>query len=185
MFPLALGLVPEQRKASVVAHIKSRGMACSVYGAQYLLEGLYEAGEAEYALSLMTAKHDRSWWNMIQVGSTVTLEAWDWKYKNNLDWNHAWGAAPANIIPRYLMGIRPLEPGFRKVLIQPQPGGLEEAALKMPTVRGPVQVEFQNTKGRPFCLTVNTPQGMETQIELPLALSQQAQVTVNGRHVKL
>ena len=26
------------------------------------------------------------------------------KYKNNLDWNHAWGAVPANVIPRGLMG---------------------------------------------------------------------------------
>lgn len=28
-----------------------------------------------------------------------------WKYENNLDWNHALGAVPANILPRYLMGI--------------------------------------------------------------------------------
>ena len=34
---------------------------------------------------------------MIEVGSTMTLEAWDAKYKPNLTWNHAWGAAPANI----------------------------------------------------------------------------------------
>ena len=44
MFPLALGLVPEERVASVVEFVKSRGMACSVYGAQYLLEGLYDGG---------------------------------------------------------------------------------------------------------------------------------------------
>ena len=33
-------------------------------------------------------------------------------------WNHAWGAAPANIIPRYLVGVRPLTAGFSKVLIK-------------------------------------------------------------------
>ena len=58
-------------------------MACSVYGAQYLLEGLYFAGEADYALELMTSTSDRSWWNMIQSGSTMTMEAWDIKYKPN------------------------------------------------------------------------------------------------------
>lgn len=91
MTALAFDVVPDAHKASVVAFIKSRGMACSVYGAQYLLEGLYNAGEAGYALQLMTATHDRSWWNMIKIGSTITLEAWDMNYKPNADWNHAWG----------------------------------------------------------------------------------------------
>ncbi|MDP6524636.1 MAG: alpha-L-rhamnosidase C-terminal domain-containing protein [Kiritimatiellia bacterium] len=183
MFPLALGLVPNERKASVVKHVKSRGMACSVYGAQYLLEGLYEAGEEEYALGLMTAKHDRSWWNMIAVGSTVTLEAWDWKYKNNLDWNHAWGGAPANIIPRYLMGIRPLEPGFKKVLIRPQPGALEKASVKMPTIHGPVHVEFENKKGEPFRLKVKVPSGVTPRVEVPSEKKEGAQVEINGKRV--
>ena len=51
----------------------------------------------------------------------------DRKYKPNLDWNHAWGAVPANIIPRFLMGVRPVGPGGEKVLIAPQPGTLAQA----------------------------------------------------------
>ena len=42
-------------------------MACSVYGSQYLLEALYKAGEADYALQLMTSDSKRSWLNMIRV----------------------------------------------------------------------------------------------------------------------
>ena len=41
MMPLAFGIVPEDRKQSVLDFIKSRGMACSVYGAQYLMDALY------------------------------------------------------------------------------------------------------------------------------------------------
>ena len=55
MFPLTFGLVPEKHRQTVIEHIKSRGMACSVYGAQHLLDGLYAAGEADYAMSLMTS----------------------------------------------------------------------------------------------------------------------------------
>ena len=168
MFPLALGLVPEERKESVVAFVKTRGMACSVYGAQYLLEGLYEAGEADYALELMTAKHDRSWWHMIEIGSTMTLEAWDWKYKNNLDWNHAWGAAPGNIVPRYLLGVRPLEPGFTKALVRPAPGSLESATATVPTLRGPICVGFANRTGQPFSLELELPKSMTARVEIPL-----------------
>ncbi len=88
--------------------MQSRGMACSVYGAQFLLEALYDYGFGDYALELMTATTQRSWYNMIRSGSTITLEAWDKVYKPNLDLNHAWGAAPGNIMVRKLMGIEPL-----------------------------------------------------------------------------
>ena len=59
-FPLALGLVPSESTKAVAQFIRSRGMACSVYGAQYLLESLYAAGEDEVALDLMTSKATRS-----------------------------------------------------------------------------------------------------------------------------
>ncbi|WFO15975.1 family 78 glycoside hydrolase catalytic domain [Cellulophaga baltica 4] len=42
MLPLAFELVPEEHVESVTAFVKTRGMACSVYGAQYLLEGLFK-----------------------------------------------------------------------------------------------------------------------------------------------
>jgi len=144
LFPLAFGLVPPERRAGVVKFIESRGMACGPYGSQYLLDGLYDAGEAAYGLSLLTSKSDRSWLNMLKMGSTMTTEAWDVKYKKNLTWNHAWGAAPANLIPRKLMGVEPLEPGFARVRIRPQPTGLNEARLKMPTVRGTIEVAWKD-----------------------------------------
>ena len=99
-----------ERSKNVVDFIQTRGMACSVYSSQFLMDALYEANDAEYALHMLTKTDDRSWYNMIRVGSTISLEAWDNKYKPNQDWNHAWGAAPANIIPRRLMGVEPLRP---------------------------------------------------------------------------
>ncbi|MEN8193709.1 MAG: alpha-L-rhamnosidase C-terminal domain-containing protein, partial [Bacteroidota bacterium] len=142
IFPLAFSIVPDEYKSNVIEFIKSRGMACSVYGAQYLLEGLYRVGEAEYATSLLTATHDRSWWNMIKSGSTITMEAWDMEYKPNSDWNHAWGAAPANIIPGYLWGIKPIEPGFKKVEIKPQLDTLRSSKIIVPTIRGSIKAEY-------------------------------------------
>lgn len=94
MFPLAFGLVPEKQVKGVLGFIRSRGMACSVYGAQFLLDALYEGGDAEYGLHLLSSTAERSWYNMIRAGSTVATEAWDNKYKPNQDWNHAWGQRP-------------------------------------------------------------------------------------------
>ncbi|MBL4575924.1 MAG: alpha-L-rhamnosidase [Opitutaceae bacterium] len=184
MFPLAFGLVPIEHQKSVITFIKSRGMACSVYGAQYLLEALYLSNEDHFALDLMTAQHDRGWWNMLKSGSTMALEAWDWKYKNNLDWNHAWGAVPANIIPRFLMGIRPLEPGFSKILIQPRPGNLKHAKIKMPTIRGTVSVEFENDAAKEFILTVDIPANTTALIRLPRSNKTQTTVLLDGTEKK-
>jgi hypothetical protein len=159
MFALAFGLVPTDRQPRVADFIQSRGMACSVYGAQYLLEALFDARRDEYAIGLMTSKDERSWHHMIELGSTMTLEAWDAKYKPNLTWNHAWGAAPANIISRYVLGVRPLEPGYKKILIAPQIGSLKFAKGKVPTPLGAVVVNVDRQK-----LEVEVPTGAEADV---------------------
>lgn len=167
MFPLAFGLISEKHINSVLEFIRSRGMACSVYGSQFLLDGIYNAHDAGYGLQLLTSTGERSWYNMIRAGSTITIEAWDNKYKPNQDWSHAWGAAPANLIPRKLMGIEPLEPGFKKIRIKPQPSKLEHAEIKLPTIRGNVQVSFTNNPDQSFRLEVSIPANTTADIYLP------------------
>lgn len=179
MTALAFGLVSDSNKKAVIDFIESRGMACSVYGAQYLMEGLYRAGEADYALKLMASTSDRSWWNMIRSGSTITLEAWDMKYKPNSDWNHAWGAVPANIIPRYLWGIEPVSPGFAKAVIKPQLGNLTNSKITVPTIRGKILAEYVgNGKTREYTITI--PGNMECD----MILSGVQNVSLNKRIMK-
>ena len=179
-FPLAFGLVPPERQEKIAAYLASRGMACSVYGAQFLLEALFDHGRADEAVALMTAAGDRSWSHMTAEEATMTWEAWDRKYKPNMDLNHAWGAAPANIIPRKLMGIEPLEPGYAKVLIQPRLGPVKWAEIRVPTVRGSLFVRLEN--GR---LTVDLPPRMSARIGIPLSAPDgPATVLLDGKPVE-
>ncbi|MFC2127104.1 family 78 glycoside hydrolase catalytic domain [Bacteroidota bacterium] len=166
MMPLAFGLVPEEHFESVVNFVKSRGMACSVYGAQFLMDGLYNAGEADYALKLLTDTSDRSWYNMIKIGSTITLEAWDNKYKNNLDWNHAWGAVPANIIPRGLWGIKPKTPGFGIATIKPQMSKLKSSSIEVPTVLGKIKGKYTYNGARLQTYEIEIPANMVAEFSL-------------------
>jgi hypothetical protein len=184
MMPLAFGLVPADRIGTVADFVVSKGMACSVYAAQYLMEGLYQAGRADEAFALLTSRDTRSWYNMIRVGSTITLEAWDNQFKPNQDWNHAWGAVPGNIIPRYLLGVRPLEPGFGKALIRPMPGPLERAASTIPTIRGPIDISIENSPGKPFHLDVSIPVNMTARIEVPLP-DGEGGVTLDGKPIQV
>lgn len=182
MFPMLFGLIPEGYDDKVLDFIRSRGMACSVYGAQFLLDALYQANDADYALSLMNSTSRRSWYNMIRCGSTITMEAWDQVFKSNLDWNHAWGAAPANIIIRHLVGVEPSEPGFKTVRIAPQPAGLEYFKALVPSPAGNIPCEYHRGKSFTFSL----PKDTDADVELPLYAPEGSPVTVsrNGKSIK-
>jgi len=167
LFPLAFGLVPDKARARVVDFVKSRGMACSVYAAQFLIEGLFLSGEADHAIGLMTSTEERSWHNMLRQGATITWEAWDDRFKPNQDWNHPWGAAPANLIPRFVLGVRPLEPGFGRVLIAPQPGPLTEIHGVVPTIRGPIRVDARRHADRTWTVDYEVPVGVTADVVIP------------------
>jgi alpha-L-rhamnosidase len=165
LFPLAFSLVPPEGRASVTDYVAGRGMTCSVYAAQYLLEGLFQNNADVEALALITAPTDRSWKHMVESGTTITWEAWDQKYKPNQDWNHAWGAAPANLLPRFVLGAQPLAPGWSRALIRPCPGNLKFAEGKIPTPRGPIQISWKNEGV--FILSLDLPPGVKARIEPP------------------
>lgn len=183
MMALAFDIVPEPYIEGVVAYIKSRGMACSVYGSQYLMEALYNAEEEDYALELLTATHDRSWYNMIAIGSTISLEAWDMKYKPNADWNHAWGAVPANIIPRGLWGITPKTPGYTIANIKPQMSTLAESSITVPTIRGEIKASFEHINNRLEKYIIDIPANMVAEFHLPS--DNEKVVKLNGEKVPL
>ncbi|WPR70109.1 sulfatase-like hydrolase/transferase [Flavobacterium sp. NG2] len=166
MMPLAFGLVPEEHLKTVVEFVKSRGMACSVYGSQFLMDGLYNAGEADYALKLLASTDQRSWYNMIRIGSTITLEAWDLEFKNNLDWNHAWGAVPANAIPRGLWGIKPKTPGFGVATIKPQMSNLKTSSIEVPTVLGTIKGNYTYKGARLQTYEIEIPGNMVAEFSL-------------------
>ncbi|MCH7229113.1 alpha-L-rhamnosidase C-terminal domain-containing protein, partial [Haloferula sp. A504] len=165
-FPLAFGLVPEDHRDQAVAFLKTKGMACSVYAAQYLMDGLFSNGAADHALELMMADNDRSWKHMVESGTTITWEAWDQKYKPNQDWNHAWGAAPGNLLPRHVLGVEPAEAGWKRIRIKPHPAFLTSATGKVPTPHGPVSVAWEKDANN-FTLACSIPEGATAEVFLP------------------
>ena len=182
LFPLAFGLVPANDSRHVADWLASRGMAGSVYAAQYLLEGMFDEREDSTALHLITASGDRSWRHMVESDATITWEAWDQKYKPNQDWNHAWGAAPANLLPRFVLGAQPLTPGWGTVVIRPHPGNLLNAEGRIPTPHGELVISWR--KGKNFLLKISIPTGMTARVELP-ALQGARQIRRDGKLIKV
>lgn len=192
MLPLAFDLVPEAERQRVAQFVELRRMACNPIGAQFLLQALFEANLEDYALHLLTRHEPRGWLNMLQAGATTTAADWDDRLTARQDWNHAGGTAPLNIITRYVMGVRPLQPGFGKILIRPQIGSLTAVEGYLPTVRGTVRVGARQEPGTSYTLTVELPYNTTAQVELPTPPTTQqlyldnkpiTPPTTNGRYV--
>lgn len=180
-FPLAFGLVPDDKKAGVLDFLGEKGMDCSVYAAQYLLEGLFQNGAEAKAIELITAYNDRSWKHMVESGTTITWEAWDQKYKPNQDWNHAWGAAPANLLPRFLIVVQPHKPGWEVASIRPFPGEIKSARGKVPTRKGPIHVQWKQMPNE-FQIDITLPDGVPAMVDLPAPAGSKA-VYLNNNNV--
>jgi alpha-L-rhamnosidase len=108
------------------------------------------------------------------------MEAWDMKYKPNSDWNHAWGAVPANIIPGYMWGIAPAEPGYKKAIIKPQLSNLRYSKISVPTIKGNIEAEYKVTgKSKQYLVTI--PANMECDFVLPYIKGES--VSLNSKKV--
>ncbi|HEY5956639.1 MAG TPA: family 78 glycoside hydrolase catalytic domain [Polyangiaceae bacterium] len=167
-FALAFGVPDEAEAPRVAEYLASRGMACSVYGAAFLIDGLYQAGSGQAALDLLTSTGMSSWMNMIKLGAGATAEAWDPSLKSNLTYSHPWAASPAFVVPSGLFGIRPLEAGYARLQLKPQPGNLEWSTVTVPTVRGTVGAAFDYGKSHVFQLAVQIPGNTSAELSVPV-----------------
>jgi hypothetical protein len=119
---------------------------------------------------------------MIKIGSTMTLESWDRKYKDNLDWNHAWGTAPTNIISRNMWGVIPVGPGFCEAEIFPQLEGVNFSEITVPTIKSSISAKFNEQGNGNQVYEILIPKSIKTYFKLPK--KRYKEILVNGRSHK-
>ena len=82
---------------------------------------------------------------MMAKGATVTMEFWDLTLEEPAripDMNHSWSTAPLNMISRWVMGVKPLKPGFEEISIRPNLGPLKCISGTVPTPKGPIRLKM-------------------------------------------
>jgi len=73
---------------------------------------------------------------------------------------HGWGAAPVVLLPRYILGVRPVTLGWTEVEVVPQPGDLHWAKGTIPTPHGEIAVAWEKHAGK-IELKVTLPEGIK------------------------
>lgn len=172
-FCLDCGVYDSQEMADAMAEALARDgkISMSVYGAFFLLEGLYRTGHGAIANRLLldtdATEGARTWAYMLYgLGATVTTEAWNTVNKPNMTLSHPWGAAPAHMIASGILGVTPTAPAYESFDIRISPEGIGKAAGTVPTVRGPIGVAFTNTE-EGLDLTVTVPHNTTATVYLP------------------
>jgi len=119
ILPLYLGMIPEDKKQLVldrlVANIGERGdhVSTGFVGTIHLLLGLPDLGQAELTHRMVTQLDYPGWNTLVQNG--VQMETWNGGQVQMPSLGGPIGA----YLYQILGGIRPAEPGFKKVLIKP------------------------------------------------------------------
>lgn len=70
------------------------------------------------------------------------MEAWRPQDKSNLDWAHPWCASPSFTIPGSVLGVWPLEPGWTRWQLAPQPSSVDAITAAIPTPAGLLSVVY-------------------------------------------
>jgi hypothetical protein len=93
--------------------------------------------------------------------------------------SHPWAAVPVYIYQGWVLGIRPLSPGFQSFSVSPFAGDLSRAAGEIPTPRGPIKVEWERASGQ-IRMHVRHPRGLHPEIQLSREESPGWQITISS-----
>jgi len=104
----------------------------------------------------------RRWGAMIEAGATTIWEVWH----PLVSQCHGWSTTPTFDLSTEVLGVSPLEPGFARVRIVPQPVDLRWAKGVFPTVKGDIPVSWEKD-GNGFRLAVKVPADCTAEVALP------------------
>jgi alpha-L-rhamnosidase len=192
---LEFGLLPEARRADagvrLAADVRSIGhLTTGFLGTPYLADALTQTGHLTEAYRLLLNKRYPSWLYPITRGATTIWERWDGEKPDSSfqdtsmnSFNHYAYGAIGDWMVRTVAGLDldESQPGYRHLLIAPQPGGgLTSARAELRTPYGSAASGWTLEGGR-MRVTVRVPPNASATVHLPSA--RVAAVTEGGRAV--
>lgn len=141
-FAVDLGIGYERTPENLARHYNELGaIDTGMIGTPVLLDTLFSQGYGELAVRLITAPTDHSYHCMMAHGATTLWE--NWNFTADSSRCHPILGAPVEYLFKYLLGIRPLEPGYGKVAVNPCVlPSLGEVSGKITTTHGEIAVKI-------------------------------------------
>jgi hypothetical protein len=132
----------------------------------YILEALFEVGCHAEAIEIIREK----WGEMIDQGATTFWEVWPDDFGANSRC-HAWSASPLYHLCQRILGIMPVDVGWKQVHIAPEPVDMDFARGTVPTPLGVVRIEWEKVTEDQLAVRIELPQGMSGEFVSPLGES--------------
>lgn len=170
VYALLYGLVPEKHIDRVVQFAVSKGRSSEQSFSYWLLHALFRHGQGQFALDYI-----RKYWGE-QMAREDFNGCWHelWEVHRGMSRSHAWTSGPTALLPEFVLGIEPLEPGWKRFKIQPCLHDLEWAKATVPTVAGLIHARVEKTHGADSELAV------KMQVEIPTGTSALVYVPMEG-----
>jgi alpha-L-rhamnosidase len=170
---------PEQRQRAGrrLAELVREGgyrIGTGFLGTPLVCDALCQAGEHEAAYRLLLERQCPSWLYPLTMGATTVWERWDSLTPDGrvnpgemTSFNHYALGAVADWMHRTVAGLAPGAPGYRRLIVRPQPGGgLRHAGAAHETPYGLAEAKWRTEDG---CLEVGVtvPPGATALVVLP------------------
>ncbi|TNM63192.1 alpha-L-rhamnosidase [Streptomyces sp. NP160] len=163
-------------------HRVSTGFA----GTPYVTWALSEHGHVETAYRLLLETGCPSWLYTVSMGATTVWERWDSMLPDGsinpgemTSFNHYALGAVCDWVYQVVGGLRPAEPGYRRVRVQPVPGpGITWASTALDSPVGRIEVDWRSEGGE-LSVRVSLPEGVPADVVLPDGT---ARAVVGGEH---
>ncbi|MFJ6700274.1 alpha-L-rhamnosidase [Streptomyces sp. NPDC091272] len=173
-------LTPAADRLVELVRAKGWHLSTGFLGTPRLLPVLTATGHTDVAYRLLTQRSFPSWGYQIDRGATTMWERWDsirpdgsFQDAGMNSFNHYAYGSVGEWMYANIAGIAPAEPGFRKVLVRPRPGGgVTRAQGRYDSVHGPISTSW-STEGGAFRLTVSVPANTTAEVWIPAAKAQQ------------
>ncbi|WP_405632504.1 glycoside hydrolase family 78 protein [Streptomyces sp. NBC_00016] len=118
-----------RRLADLVASGDHR-IGTGFLGTPLVCDALTDTGHVDTAFGLLTERSGPSWLYQVDMGATTVWERWDSMLPDGgvnpgemTSFNHYALGAVADWMHRTVAGLAPAEPGYRRLLVRPRPGG--------------------------------------------------------------
>jgi hypothetical protein len=142
----------KEGRKNLLHTIEEPGFAqCTVAMRFYLFRALEETGLYEY-----TNKYWDTWRIIVKNNCTTCIESEDYSRSEC----HAWGALALYELPSVILGVRPAEPGCKKIYVRPHAEYLEYAKGTVHLPIGDVKVSWKQG-GSGLELSIDAPDGIE------------------------